>query len=1006
MELSVEEYNKLMDYISKSIENPPPYYLPYGSQCATWAMKGLIEAGIPAIVSPNMWPDSLLDDLLETIIWNPYTQYLSIQINELFQQARTWQPPRDPLVLDLDGDGIETVGITGSNPILFDHDADGTRTGTGWIKPDDGFVVLDLNGNGRIDSGREMFGDQTLRSGPPAQIGASPFHANGYAALAAYDTNGDGAINPQDAIYGQLRVWRDLNQDGVSQANELQTLGQLGVASIGVAGTQANVDLGGGNSMPLSGSFSRTDGSTGTSGIAELSGSLLLASNNFYRDFSDDPPLSQAALALPQMGGSGWVRDLREAMSTTAGAELLTQVQAFAAASTRDAQLAVLDDLLLEWANSSGMKLNEIGTYELHQDEQGNYTTGVTGGGTGRRAFVTLNPEGMVQTAGGAGSGGAGSSSGGGGGSGVSSGNGDELTPEGVRLFQRLNILEVFNGLRFIEIPPRGDDGLPQGAPSTGSGGSGGSGGVDDGTIRFSGPLSQAQVDLLTQSYELLRKSVYEALVLQTRLRPYLDAIQIVVDESGIHFDTTQLTALLNQAQSSDARNGLIDLIELNKYAQGTLQAVGFDGLGLLRQNIGSLTGSELEALGVYQSGAGGSAGGGIYLGDASGNSYQGGTGDDILDGGDGMDYLSGGQGDDQLLGGDGDDVLSGDEDDDRLDGGAGNDRLYGGAGSDVLLGGDGDDILYAAGQYGGGSAGAVDILDGGAGNDQLVGGFGSQTYLFGRGDGQDAINNCTDAWNGSADPTVGKQDVLQFKAGIQAGDVSLSRDGDNLILKINGSTDQVTVQSYFSADGLSPQGYALDLIRFDDGTGWDLAQVKVMVQQGTDGNDTLYGYADGGTLSGGLDDDILYGYGGNDRLEGGAGSDSLYGGLGNDTYLFGRDSGADTISDYDTTAGNTDVLSIGEGVSADQLWFRRVGSNLEVSIIGTLDKSTISNWYSGSEYHIEQFKTADGKLLLSSQMASLVDAMAAFAPPPAGETTLAANYQAALTPVLAAGWN
>ena len=141
-------------------------------------MKGLIEAGIPAIVSPNMWPDSLLDDLLETIIWNPYTQYLSIQINELFQQARTWQPPRDPLVLDLDGDGIETVGITGSNPILFDHDADGTRTGTGWIKPDDGFVVLDLNGNGRIDSGREMFGDQTLRSGPPAQIGASPVGAD------------------------------------------------------------------------------------------------------------------------------------------------------------------------------------------------------------------------------------------------------------------------------------------------------------------------------------------------------------------------------------------------------------------------------------------------------------------------------------------------------------------------------------------------------------------------------------------------------------------------------------------------------------------------------------------------------------------------------------------------------------------------------------------------------------------------------------------------------------
>jgi len=158
-------------------------------------------------------------------------------------------------------------------------------------------------------------------------------------------------------------------------------------------------------------------------------------------------------------------------------------------------------------------------------------------------------------------------------------------------------------------------------------------------------------------------------------------------------------------------------------------------------------------------------------------------------------------------------------------------------------------------------------------------------------------------------------------------------------------------------------------------------------VLYGQDGNDTLYGNE------------------GSDTLEGGIGNDILNGGTGNDTYLFGRGSGADVVSDYDPTAGNTDVLSIGTGVAADQLWFRRVGSDLEVSIIGSTDKSTISNWYAGSSYHVEQFKTSDGKLLLDTQVEALVQAMAAFAPPAAGETTLPPAYQTTLSPVIAANW-
>ncbi|MEO8122096.1 MAG: hypothetical protein ABI606_22570, partial [Rhodoferax sp.] len=83
-------------------------------------------------------------------------------VNTLFGNAKNWTPPRDPLVLDLDGDGIEAIGINSAAPILFDMDGDGTKTGTGWIKADDGLVVLDRNANGLIDSGRELFGDSTI----------------------------------------------------------------------------------------------------------------------------------------------------------------------------------------------------------------------------------------------------------------------------------------------------------------------------------------------------------------------------------------------------------------------------------------------------------------------------------------------------------------------------------------------------------------------------------------------------------------------------------------------------------------------------------------------------------------------------------------------------------------------------------------------------------------------------------------------------------------------------
>jgi hypothetical protein len=127
--------------------------------------------------------------------------------NRDYTASRGWSVPRDPLVLDLDGDGIETVGINPAAPVLFDHDADGIKTGTGWINPDDGLLVLDLNGNGTIDTGRELFGDNTQML--PGVQGGNPFTGNaqdGYRALRQYDSNNDGQINSGDAFVLVLRT--------------------------------------------------------------------------------------------------------------------------------------------------------------------------------------------------------------------------------------------------------------------------------------------------------------------------------------------------------------------------------------------------------------------------------------------------------------------------------------------------------------------------------------------------------------------------------------------------------------------------------------------------------------------------------------------------------------------------------------------------------------------------------------------------------------------------------
>jgi hypothetical protein len=116
--------------------------------------------------------------------------------------------------------------------------ATGRPVQTAWTRPDsdDAFLVLDRNHNGVIDDGSELFGDSTAQA---ARKSNKPKFKNGFLALSAYDErsqggNDDGLITTDDAVYAELRLWKDANQNGLSEPNELTSLADAGVRGISV----------------------------------------------------------------------------------------------------------------------------------------------------------------------------------------------------------------------------------------------------------------------------------------------------------------------------------------------------------------------------------------------------------------------------------------------------------------------------------------------------------------------------------------------------------------------------------------------------------------------------------------------------------------------------------------------------------------------------------------------------------------------------------------------------
>jgi Ca2+-binding RTX toxin-like protein len=755
---------------------------------------------------------------------------------------------QDPLVLDLSGQGIGLTGESGAAP-MFDMFGTGFAVHTGWVMPSTGILVMQ-NADGSVTNIRNLVGGSDN---------------SGFAALAQYDLNHDGVIDANDPVYAQLSVWQDQNGDGVVDPGELMTLAQAGIASINVAATaQTGVAIAG-NDITATGTFTRSDGTTGTIDDASF------ATDPFASEYLGDTTVSDAAAAMPNLKGYGTLTDLQVAMTldptlidiVNANLPNLNQLDL---AALRAAALPIFD----AWARAVQLP-----------DANGNLQTVDPSAHSDVPILVVTDAAGNTT---------------------ISDFAYRATDAQGNTFWKLASGHAIEDALGdVIDEPTLGDVMAQQPASGSWQTFTGEEIGFIERYMGESLPIDQAPTDpamalqamtpIITSAWNAMNVDAVE-LAMQGPLASYFQGLSFDAATGSFHATTDQQLApmyeAIFQAAPVDATGAaswltqwkpIVDVV-LSNLDRGQDLAVSYAYVFASMVHAYETVGFPLDIVGTAAA-----------LGVPS---------DMIVTGG------------------------------------------------STLSGNGSPDIFYLAG-----------------GDQTVNASAGDDNFVMGGTFGHDVINAVqggTSIANALA-PATGQTDILRF-TNLTSSDVTASRSGEDLILKVNGTDEQVTVTGQFI--GSNPGLFGGDLsptlgvgeVAFADGVVWDTTDIAWAVAPNTDGVD--------GTLIGTNAMDVL---------DGGRGNHFLSGGNGGDIYLYDRGNGADTIDVNKTNVliPNPNYLVFGPGLTPDDVTFSRNGTSGDLLVSVSDDPSdtlTIQGQFTaaftgsfGTQYfnQIQIFKFADG---------------------------------------------
>jgi Ca2+-binding RTX toxin-like protein len=892
-----------------------------------------------------------------------------------------------PIVLDLDGDGVEDVSVAASTA-LFDINNDGFADHTAWIKGDDGFLVRDLNNNGTIDNQSEMFGNDAT-------------YLNGYLKLKTLDTNNDNAITSADNDFATLKVWRDLNQDGVSQSTELFTLSSLGITSIRATAASSSQVSANGNGFYYQSTFLMN-------GVSRNSIDVFFNVEAINTEYTGSVAIDPRVLFLPDLRGYGQLMDLHLAMSVNE--TLLQKVQALAVTpleqlfSSSFNIAGKIDDILYRWAGVENVDPNirligsDISNFDM-RDYQflqkfdpfvAFYNQSLNASSALARVFDDFGYAVLARIL---------------------------VQSNGAQLFTERGVYDsstdTFSGTWHLNLA------------------------TFQNLVNTVHPTGPALKDFWLSLFEVINHTVGLTNLTTTEITTLDTMIQQsdashVLTFAALQQTITTLNAPIDEVWKTnwnyggDDQNNLL----LGNYFADTIQARG--GNDMIFGGNGADT--------IY-----GGNGNDVLVGEAGNNTLYGQAGDDtyylnanfgeavIEVAGEGFDTVMMAAGITPDMVGAYNDfygyrifLLSNPSvatwlyDNTQIpsaarttpienivfsngviwnlaqgliikDTDAGNTQyLTGSTLNDTISGNGGDDWLYGQG--------GNDTLNGGAGSDLMNGADGDDTYYY-----QSGLDRVTE--------TTGNDQVI-FAAGLNPENMIFSNSGADSKIVINAGINELYFTQFHAASNpkiteklVFDDGFSLTYGRFNTadwitnntgtinadtliggtaadtingGTGIDEISggAGADILDGGDGDDLIHGGSGNDTITGAAGLDKLWGGDGNDSLDGGAANDRLMGGLGDDKYIYlsGADKGMDTIND---AGGTADWISLGSTYTSANTSVVRVGQ-YDLAVIGAgTQRLLIENQFTQNGV-IEKIRTNDGVYLDLTTMTHTVDGTSA----------------------------